>query len=367
MFEIEELIEPIDGDEPAGRDLRFDPADLTFQTLKDYTTAVDAAVAESESEVREPNWSGVESLCVSALREKSKDLELAAALAQAWTQTEGITGARQGLDLFRQLLERYWDSAHPGVDPDDGEISLPVRGRWLNWLDSPGGFIRALKQGPLVRAQGGASYSWQDHENSALLEDATLSSERHQELLEAGVISEGQWKAALGSMASADLGELVEALESALETTQALAGFCAERFEDDDAPDFYNLRNVLEEIRDHLAPHAGGEPGVGVADGPSAAGSAGAVATRGTTGPIASREQALRALQEVGDYFRRTEPHSPISYLIARAVRWGSMPLDRLLRDVVRNDDVIEHIWETLGLDTSRGRGGETRSEDEEY
>jgi hypothetical protein len=28
------------------------------------------------------------------------------------------------------------------------------------------------------------------------------------------------------------------------------------------------------------------------------------------------------------------------------------MPLDQIYRDVVRSDDVIEHIWETLGLDS---------------
>jgi len=260
MFEIEELIQPIDEASPAGRDLRLDPGDLTFQTLKDYTTVVDASVAESESDVREPNWSGVESLCVSALREKSKDLELAAALAQAWTQLEGAAGARQGLELVRQLLDRYWDSLHPGVDPDDGEISLPLRGRWLSWLDSPGGFVKALKQGPLLAVSGGESYSWQDHENSALLDDATLSAERRQELVDAGVIGEGQWKAALGSMGTAQLAEIGDALAEALETARAMAALCAERFGDEEAPDFYNLRNALEEMRDYIAPHAGGPP-----------------------------------------------------------------------------------------------------------
>lgn len=360
MFEIEELIEPIDETQPAGRDLRLDPADLTFQTLKDYTTVVDAALAESEGDAREANWSGVESLCVSALREKSKDLELAAALAQAWSRTEGLPGARQGLELFRRLLDRYWDSLHPGVDPDDGEISLPLRARWLGWLDSPNGFIRAIKQGPMLAGPGGTAFSWQDHENSALLDDATLSPERHDELVEAGVISPGQWTSALGSMGPTRLGELAQAVAGALETTQALAELCARHF-DEDAPDFYNLRNALEEIHDYLAPHAGASTDAAAPAGTATAGpaAAAAAATPTAAGPIASREQALRALQDVGDFFRRTEPHSPISYLIARAVRWGSMPLDQLLKDVVRNDDVIDHIWETLGLDGARGGGAD--------
>jgi type VI secretion system protein ImpA len=230
---------------------------------------------------------------------------------------------------------------------------LPLRARWLGWLDSPNGFIRALKQGPMLAGPGGTAFSWQDHENSALLDDATLSPERHDELVEAGVISPGQWTSALGSMGPARLGELAEAVAGALETTRALAELCAGHF-DEDAPDFYNLRNALEEIHDYLAPHAG--TATGPAPAAAAAGQAPAATAAAPTAarPIASREQALRALQDVGDFFRRTEPHSPISYLIARAVRWGSMPLDQLLKDVVRNDDVIDHIWETLGLDASR-------------
>jgi hypothetical protein len=36
------------------------------------------------------------------------------------------------------------------------------------------------------------------------------------------------------------------------------------------------------------------------------------------------------------------------------------MPLDQLFKDVVRNDDVLEHIWETLGLET----GGDNEGDD---
>ena len=41
------------------------------------------------------------------------------------------------------------------------------------------------------------------------------------------------------------------------------------------------------------------------------------------------QEDAFRVLTSVADYFRRTEPHSPISFLLERAVRWGRLPLPR--------------------------------------
>jgi type VI secretion system protein ImpA len=190
--------------------------------------------------------------------------------------------------------------------------------------------------------------SWQDHENSALLDDATLTPERRQELVDAGIVGGGAWSAALAGTGKAALGEIIDALDASLERTREIASFCGERFGDEEAPDFYNLRNLLEEIRDYLRPHAGGESAAEASESFSTAMEEVSVTTGGRIG---SRAQALRALQDVGEYFRRAEPHSPISYLISRAVRWGSMPLDQLLRDVIRNDDVIGQIWETLGLD----------------
>ena len=35
------------------------------------------------------------------------------------------------------------------------------------------------------------------------------------------------------------------------------------------------------------------------------------------------REDAYRQLRGIADYLARTEPHSPVPYLIYRAVEWG--------------------------------------------
>ena len=76
-------------------------------------------------------------------------------------------------------------------------------------------------------------------------------------------------------------------------------------------------------------------------------------------GPVGTRQDALKRLREVEDYFRRTEPHSPISYLIGRAVSWGNMSFEELLRDLARDKSVLGPIWETLGLDNKDGEDEE--------
>ncbi|MGH9828773.1 MAG: hypothetical protein ACREDR_36590, partial [Blastocatellia bacterium] len=70
-------------------------------------------------------------------------------------------------------------------------------------------------------------------------------------------------------------------------------------------------------------------------------------------GPIRSRQDALFRLGQVAEYFSATEPHSPVSYLVQRAIKWGQMPLESWLEDVIRDESVLERIREVLGFKTS--------------
>lgn len=70
----------------------------------------------------------------------------------------------------------------------------------------------------------------------------------------------------------------------------------------------------------------------------------------GPVGPIANRKQAYERLKEVADFLRRTEPHSPVSYLVQRAVKWGDMRLEDVLMELVKDDSVRRSLFETLGV-----------------
>src|SRR5206468_5842988 len=85
-----------------------------------------------------------------------------------------------------------------------------------------------------------------------------------------------------------------------------------------------------------------------------------AVGSNGSsTGPIRSREAALDRLREVADFFRRTEPHSPVPYLIQRAINWSRMSFEQLLVELVKDENSRLDINSTLGI---RADGGESSS-----
>ena len=46
----------------------------------------------------------------------------------------------------------------------------------------------------------------------------------------------------------------------------------------------------------------------------------------------------------------KSEPHSPVSYLVQRAVKWGNMPLDSWLQEVIKDEIVLANLRETLGV-----------------
>ena len=78
----------------------------------------------------------------------------------------------------------------------------------------------------------------------------------------------------------------------------------------------------------------------------------------GAGGPAQNRQQALQKLNEAADYFRRSEPHSPISYLVERAVRWGGMPLMEVLAECVEDPSALQRIQLNLGIRSSESEGG---------
>ncbi len=67
---------------------------------------------------------------------------------------------------------------------------------------------------------------------------------------------------------------------------------------------------------------------------------------------LASREDALATLAEIAEYFRRTEPQSPLAYTIDEAIRRGRLTWPELIAELVRDDQVRNNILNSLGLKT---------------
>jgi len=94
---------------------------------------------------------------------------------------------------------------------------------------------------------------------------------------------------------------------------------------------------------------AGTETGAAEAGAPAAEEGA-ALRRAARPGEIASRDDALRLLEEVARWFRRTEPHSPLSYTIEDAVRRGRMTLPELLAELMPDESSRSSFLIPLGI-----------------
>lgn len=114
-----------------------------------------------------------------------------------------------------------------------------------------------------------------------------------------------------------------------------------------DSPSFTPAREALQALI-HAIPSSAPAPGTpatviqaGTWDQPVAA---------PQPGVIASRAQAVTLLRTVAQFFRKTEPHSPVSYFADKAANAADLDLHTWLRSVVKDPASMQHIEELLGV-----------------
>lgn len=135
---------------------------------------------------------------------------------------------------------------------------------------------------------------------------------------------------------------LVDDLEQAVADFKAMNDTLREHCKHE-APPYSLILETLEEIlravrflaKDKLAAAAPEEITVTEEASTNGAPATAAPRSTGPSGPIGSRDDALRRLEEVAQFFRATEPHTPLVTGIERLVRWGRMPMSELILELV--------------------------------
>jgi type VI secretion system protein ImpA len=367
-LDLEAMLAPIPGENPAGEDLLYSGLHDEIREARRADELLPAGEWRRENKLA--NWPRVEALATEALLTRTKDLQVAAWLAEALLQTRGFEGLRDGLKLIRGLELNFWDDLYP--TPEDGDAD--DRAKLLEWLD--GKLSLGVVHVPLTDAPGGIGYAyrhWQEsREFDVPANVATLSAaeqEKYAEVRARAVqeekITSEQWRGAQKTTRRAFYEKTAAVLDECWAEFHALADATRELF-GPRAPGMGALRKTLEDVRalvgNILARKRVQEPVPVVtspaaqqskpADGDGRPAASGETLERAAPQPeaVTSREGAYRKLAEAAAYFRQAEPHSPVPYLIERAIKWGQMPLEDWLAEVVKSEDVLSRVWETLGV-----------------
>jgi len=349
-LDVESLIVPITGANPSGESLRYAG---TYDAIQEARRADDALTqGDWQRATKASDWRGVIEIATEALATRSKDLQIAAWLLEATVKVHGFAGLRDGLQLMRELVERFWATVYPEVQEDD----LEFRAAPIEWINER--LPEAVKAVPIARSSRGDQYAWWHWDESRTVENLGRQNPEARELaLAEGKVSGEDFDKAVASLPRAHWELLFAELGGAWDELTKLDAALDERF-GRGAPSLVALKKASDEVRAlvesivkrkrELEPDAAGPGRSSPADGVAALREGSGEA--GAGGDLSNRASALRQLAEVAAFFRRTEPHSPVAYLVQRAVQWGHMPLEEWLKEVINDGTVLAHVRETLGL-----------------
>jgi type VI secretion system protein ImpA len=331
VIEVEELLEPISEDAPCGEDPEFDAA---------FGEMERAAEAKPEQQygdtiipAEEADWKSVKRNALDVLG-RSKDLRAATNLARALLHTDGFAGFRDCLELIVGYLERYWESIHPQLDPDD-DNDPTMRVNTLMSLRDGASTLSFIKRTPLVQAPALGNFSLRDI-LIARGESAAADGEKPEmSTVEAAFM-------ATEPQAILDLRDSVRETANHARKIEALVT------EQVGAANTVSLDALIETCRDieRIVTEQLQRRGVGDDDEESAESSDGddpsagdettatARATSRPNGEINTREDVIRTLDRLCAYYERHEPSSPLPLLLKRAKRLASMSFLEIIRDL---------------------------------
>jgi len=350
------LLAPISPEQPSGVSLRYDPV---YREVESARRCDDVNLPQGiwEQALKQADWPLAERLCREALLKRSKDLQLAGWLAEAWVYLRGVEGLSDGAHLMRGLLDQLWDSVHPQMEDGDIEFRQAPCEWFARNLDL------ALLSVPLAAGRSAAGLCWTLGEW-----DAVLRNELHAAQAAKGMRGRDQGappqerltRAHFMAAAAATPAEFYQRLHAAIDAAAAALERLGESLHARlgvAAPNFGAIGerlalccsalqelDCLPQLRDD---------GQSAADMPDLADLADDAAAQARAphwrGAVQNRDDAYRMLDQAADYLLRTEPHSPAPYLVKRAVGWGKLPLTELLEELLDSESDLKQIYRLLG------------------
>jgi type VI secretion system protein ImpA len=369
MLDVEKLLAPISPDAPCGRAIEEDEnAQAAYYEMETaYKTARLIQKSQVELEklatkalrnglrddkkdrpddpAKSPDWASVANYGCQLLYQCSKDARLLSRLFEPMTRLYGLQGFMAVATGAMQLVETYGSEIHPRAEDDPQIVWMHLSSSQNSetFLDSFS-WIRVEPRNPVC-------YGCKFRMETILKLPSLTDADREELKSNNDFLDENEFQNQLLQLAP----EAIESFRKSLADSRSIAEKFDELLQTKAPKTEFRFGRVCDRLREISewyekilpAPVTVTEevPQVdsGSADKPSSGG-----ASKG--GPVATREEALRQLKLVADFFRKTEPHSPLSYALEQSVRWGGMSLPELLKEFIENDQTLSEVYRRMGI-----------------
>ncbi len=361
LVNLDSLLAAISADRPGGEDVSFDDV---LDQIREARRADDPTLRQGEwqTALKVADWRLVIRLASNILESRSKDLQVAVWLGEAWIATAGVDGATQSFRLLHGLLDGLWDALFPELEGDDAE----ERAAKLAWFNIYAG--EALRKVPLGDGSNPMTLlSWQDSREVDNL--ARQNQEAYQAALSEGRLTGEAFDHAMLESSKEAVARMLEQADAALVAFDSFKRMADSRL-GRAAPSLAALEDALKRIRQLIGKVAQAK-GIAGADAAGAATfDAAADQVAGSPPPsapavvagaasvtldlsgnnAASKQAALRTISDIAAFFRRTEPHNPVAFMLEKAVAWADTPLDAWLAEVISDSAVLASIRDRVGI-----------------
>ena len=360
-IKLKELFKPISKENPVGSNLREDvsPQSLYYH-IKDARTRarnIERKIQLGDQDLdAKADWKIVYDDAIEILTKHTKDIEVAVWLLESLIRRHSFAGLNLGFQLLYKLFDQYWETIYPLPDEEGVEARLaPLAG--LNGEDLEGSLIQPISEVFITEGNTVGPFSLWEYQQSLEIEKITDPKSLEKKIEQGSVMPESIKKAVSESSAkfyqqlNDNISECISSFKllnrlleekcgrnapSSSYTTQALENFQDHiRFILKDAPFVINTHNEIinNEIEKQVLNESSSELAYSI-----------------SSNNIDSRETALVLLIKIADFFKKTEPHSPIPYLLDRAVRWGNLPFPELLKEMINDEGARKSVYEMSGI-----------------
>jgi len=339
MLDVDKLLEPVSDEAPCGENLEYDPAFLEMEQAAQPKP--DQQFGDTIVPGAEPEWRLVKSQALDLLQ-RTRDLRVLMYLTHAVLHIDGLLAFRDCLSAIHRLVDERWESVHPQLDPDD-DNDPTLRVNLIASLNDGDTTLKYLRESPLVQAKTVGRFSMRDYDlaTGELAPAPTREGEPPPDLPKPETIQ--------AAFLECDLDELQASATAAREAAEAAANLenaLTRQVGVTHATGLGDLRRLLQRmvsIYDAQLERRGiGVPTNGEAEGDGVPGTNGSGQPQRLTGEISSREDVIRAIDKICDYYQRYEPSSPVPLLLRRAKRLANKSFLEIVRDL--SPDMFQQI-----------------------
>jgi type VI secretion system protein ImpA len=349
VIDIDALSRPIDDNEPAGPDLEYSGV----AELDRFAAGTPGTIDPSTQELvgaEEPNWRKVAEQATELLG-KTKDLRVAAWLTRAELANRGLPGLADGLKLIATLVETFWETLYPLLDRDEGDDPIERMNVLANLSPDPAqsygspsteALLRTLRGTVIVESREVGRFTVRDLDYVL----GRMSPPAGQTAPAAGLLA-AAWKT--GDPAANQ--EKRDGISIGLAAVQAIVKLFSDH--SGQRPNLDLLQQTLRRVGEFYtaqdaeaaaeAAVAAGGDGEDGSDELGGAGGSGGKPPRSSG--LASRADAVRILQQVGAFLRKSEPSSPAPMFVDRAVKLLQMDFTAIVKELMPDSrDRIEML-----------------------